>query len=52
MSGEPTDHACALRSADPDDIFAAMNFHKIWVEQCRATRTIKRRFGVKNALDY
>jgi hypothetical protein len=29
-----------------------MNFHKIWVKQCRATRTIRRRFGVKNALDY
>ncbi len=29
-----------------------MKFHKIWVKQCRATRTIRRRFGVKNALDY
>jgi hypothetical protein len=29
-----------------------MQFHKIWVEQCRATRTIRRRFGVKSALDY
>jgi hypothetical protein len=27
-------------------------FHKIWVQQCRATRGIKRRFGVKSALDY
>ena len=26
--------------------------HKIWVQQCRATRGIKRRFGVKSALDY
>jgi hypothetical protein len=23
-----------------------------WIEQCRATRAIKRRFGVKDALDY
>jgi hypothetical protein len=29
-----------------------MRFEKIWIEQCRATRAIKRRFGVKNALDY
>ena len=29
-----------------------MRFEKIWVEQCRATKGIKRRFGVKSALDY
>jgi hypothetical protein len=29
-----------------------MRFEKIWVEQCRATRNIKRRFGAKSALDY
>ena len=29
-----------------------IQFHKIWVQQCRATRGIKRRFGVKSALDY
>jgi hypothetical protein len=29
-----------------------MRFEKIWIEQCRATRAIKRRFGVKSALDY
>ena len=29
-----------------------MRFEKIWVEQCRATRAIKRRFGPKSALDY
>jgi hypothetical protein len=29
-----------------------MKFHKIWVQQCRATRRIKQQFGVKNALDY
>jgi len=29
-----------------------MDFHKIWQEQCEATRTIRERFGVKSALDY
>lgn len=29
-----------------------IQFHKIWVQQCRATRGIKRRFGVKSALEY
>ena len=29
-----------------------VRFEKIWVEQCRATRGIKRRFGAKSALDY
>jgi hypothetical protein len=29
-----------------------MRFEKVWVEQCRATKAIKRRFGVRSALDY
>jgi hypothetical protein len=29
-----------------------MRFEKICVEQCRATKAIKRRFGAKSALDY
>jgi hypothetical protein len=29
-----------------------MHGHKIWRKQCQATRTIRRRFGLKNALDY
>ena len=29
-----------------------MKFHRIWIEQCRAAKMIRRRFGVKNALDY
>jgi hypothetical protein len=29
-----------------------MRFEKIWIEQCRATRAIRRRFGAKDALDY
>ena len=29
-----------------------MDLHKIWEEQFAATRTIRERFGVKNALDY
>jgi hypothetical protein len=31
---------------------SGIRFHRIWVQQCRATRGIKRRFGVKSALDY
>lgn len=29
-----------------------MKLHKIWIQQCRATPAIRRRFGVKSALDY
>jgi hypothetical protein len=29
-----------------------MKLHRIWIQQCRATHTIRRRFGVKSALDY
>ncbi|PYU21150.1 MAG: hypothetical protein DMG32_21285 [Acidobacteria bacterium] len=29
-----------------------MKFQKIWVHQCRATRRIRKQFGVKSALDY
>lgn len=29
-----------------------MRSEKIWIEQCRATRAIKRRFGARCALDY
>jgi hypothetical protein len=29
-----------------------MRFEKIWIEQCRATRAIRRRFGAKDAHDY
>src|SRR4029077_15808014 len=39
-------------SADASDIVVSMKFHKIWVQQCRATRRIKKQFGVKSALDY
>jgi hypothetical protein len=30
----------------------SIQFEKIWVQQCKATKGIKRRFGVKSALDY
>ena len=30
----------------------SIRFEKIWVQQCKATKGIKRRFGVKSALDY
>ena len=29
-----------------------MQFEKVWIEQCRATKAIRRRFGAKSALDY
>jgi hypothetical protein len=29
-----------------------VRFERIWVQQCRATKAIKRRFGAKSALDY
>lgn len=29
-----------------------MRFEKIWADQCRATKAIRRRFGAKSALDY
>jgi hypothetical protein len=29
-----------------------MKFEKIWVQQCRVARRIKKHFGVASALDY
>ena len=29
-----------------------MDLHKIWQEQCAVTPTIRKRFGVKSAMDY
>jgi hypothetical protein len=29
-----------------------VRFEKVWIEQCRATKAIKRRFGAKSVLDY
>jgi hypothetical protein len=29
-----------------------MRFEKVWIDQCKATKAIKRRFGAKSALDY
>ena len=33
-------------------ILIQMRFEKIWIDQCRATKGIKRRFGAESALDY
>lgn len=33
-------------------LYCLMRFEKVWIEQCRATRAIKRRFGARSALDY
>ena len=50
------DRAVVLRSTENNLIIGSgmsrIRFHKIWVQECRATRGIKRRFGVKSALDY
>ena len=29
-----------------------MQCHKVWKKQCQAARDVRRRFGLKNALDY
>ncbi len=53
QSLEEEEEACALRRRPCHSyIDWAMEFHKVWIEQCRATRAIRRRFGVKSALDY
>jgi hypothetical protein len=31
---------------------SAIQFHKIWIEQCAATEGIRERFGLESALDY
>jgi hypothetical protein len=31
---------------------SSIQFHKIWIEQCEATKGIRDRFGMKSALDY
>ena len=44
------DGSLALTPAWP--YIPCMRFEKVWVEQCKATKAIKRRFGAKSALDY
>jgi len=34
------------------DYIPRMRFERVWVEQCLATKAIKRRSGTKSALDY
>ena len=41
-----------LQLGDRIGILPTVRFEKIWIEQCRATRAIKRRFGARSALDY
>ena len=31
---------------------SSIQFHKIWIEQCEATKGIRDRYGMKSALDY
>lgn len=42
----------SLRARLCSAMLPRMRFEKVWIEQCRTTRTIKRRFGAKSALDY
>ena len=30
----------------------SIQFHKIWIEQCRATEDIRERFGLEDAIRY
>jgi hypothetical protein len=46
------DRTLELQSGALARILPVMRFEKIWIEQCRATRAIKRRFGAGDALDY
>ena len=41
-----------MRTTCPEIYSLRVRFEKIWVEQCRATKRIKRSFGAKSALDY
>lgn len=43
--------ACDCGLPVAGDILRRMRFEKIWTEQCRATKKIKRSFGAKSALD-
>lgn len=51
-SGEGTDTKRVLRTVRIGRYIPAMRFEKIWVEQSKAARAIRRRFGAKSALDY
>jgi hypothetical protein len=46
------DVAHRLRGERTTAVWSPHASHKIWKKQCEATRTIGRRFGLKNALDY
>jgi len=44
--------AIALKYRDPTMSSSSTQFHRIWIEQCAATKDIREAFGLKNALDY
>src|SRR5450759_4098006 len=49
----PQMHFCRTwRPTHGSGIVTLMQCHKVWRKQCQATRAIRRRFGLKNALDY
>jgi hypothetical protein len=47
MPGRSVAGACS-----PALYYPQIRFEKIWVQQCRAAKTIKRRLGAKSALNY
>src|SRR5205807_7202830 len=49
---DATRGASVIATKSRQHYISKMRFEKIWVEQCRATKAIKRRFGAKSALDY
>jgi hypothetical protein len=51
MAGRWNGRTQGLRLGGLAGIFSAMRFEKIWIEECRATRAIKRHFGARDALD-
>ena len=42
----------SLRRTGTLTYILGVRFEKVWIEQCKATKAIKRRFGAKSALDY
>ena len=49
---ETSDGDCELVLAGVILARMSIRFEKIWVQQCKATKGIRRRFGVESALDY
>ena len=42
----------ATAPTEPQNNEDSMNFHKIWIEQCEAAKTIEGEFGFEKAIEY